>query len=130
LAQVPMISIVEDDESVRDTMSGLIRSLGYNAATFASAEEYLRSERLGDTSCLITDVQMPGMSGLDLQDRLIAGGHRIPIIFVTAFPEERSRARAFKAGACGFLSKPFRDDRLIECLDRALGKRDDLPAPQ
>jgi FixJ family two-component response regulator len=115
-----MISIVEDDASVREATKGLVRSLGYSAATFASAEEYLRSERVRDTACLITDVQMPGMSGIDLQDRLIADGRRTPIIFVTAYPEERIRARALRAGAVGFLSKPFTDESLIECLDRAL----------
>jgi FixJ family two-component response regulator len=122
-----MISIVEDDESLREATKGLIRSLGYAAATFSSAEEYLRSDRVRDTSCLITDVQMPGMSGVDLQDRLIAEGRRTPIIFMTAYPEERIRARALGAGAVGFLSKPFDDECLIRCLDRAL-KRDD-PGP-
>jgi len=116
-----MISIVEDDASVREATRGLVRSLGYSTATFASAEEYLRSERVRDTACLITDVQMPGMSGIDLQDRLIADGRRTPIIFVTAYPEERIRVRALGAGAVGFLSKPFNDESLIECLDRALG---------
>jgi FixJ family two-component response regulator len=116
-----MISIVEDDASVREATRGLIRSLGYDAATFASAEEYLRSERVSDTSCLITDVQMSGMSGVDLQERLIADGHRTPIIFMTAYPEERVRTRALDAGAVGFLSKPFNDDSLIACLERALG---------
>jgi FixJ family two-component response regulator len=119
-----MISIVEDDASVREAAKGLVRSLGYTAATFSSAEEYLRSGRVRDTSCLITDVQMSGMSGVDLQDRLIADGHRTPIIFMTAYPEERVRARALGAGAVGFLSKPFSDESLIECLDRAL-KSDD-----
>jgi FixJ family two-component response regulator len=115
-----MISIVDDDASVREATKGLIRSLGYSAVTFASAEDYLRSEQVRDTSCLIADVQMPGMSGVDLQYRLIADGHRTPIIFVTAFPEERTRARALEAGAFGFLSKPFDDECLIKCLDKAL----------
>jgi FixJ family two-component response regulator len=115
-----MISIVDDDASVREATKGLIRSLGYSAATFASAEEYLRSERVRDTSCLIADVQMPGMSGVDLQDRLIADGHRTPVIFVTAFPEDRIRTRALEAGAYGFLSKPFDEECLIACLDKAL----------
>jgi FixJ family two-component response regulator len=118
--KVPVIAIVDDDQSVREATKGLIRSLGYVAATFASAEEYLRSDRVIDTACLITDVQMPGMSGIDLQDRLISDGHQTPMIFVTAFPEAKIRARALKAGACGFLSKPFKDESLIECLDKAL----------
>lgn len=87
---------------------------------FASAEEYLQSERLSDLSCLITDLHMPGMSGTDLQDRLIADGYQIPIIFVTAYYEDRTRDRVMDAGAFGFLSKPFNDESLIECLDKAL----------
>jgi len=122
-----VISIVDDDESVRETTKGLVRSLGYVAATFASSEEFLNSDRLNDTSCLISDVQMPGLDGLELQSRLTAMGRRIPIIFVTAFPQEQVRLRALKAGAVGFLSKPFSDDNLIHCLDRAIadGGRDD-----
>ena len=90
LPKVPLISIVDDDESVRESTKDLIRSLGYVAATFASAEEYLRSGHVTDTSCLIADVQMPGMSGLELQDRLVADGHRTPIVFITAFPRQES----------------------------------------
>jgi FixJ family two-component response regulator len=128
LQKVPVISIVDDDESVRETTKGLVRSLGYVAATFASSEEFLNSERLNDTSCLITDVQMPGLNGLELQSRLTAMGRRIPIIFVTAFPHEKVRLRALKAGAVGFLSKPFSDETLIHCLDQAIadGGRDDV----
>jgi FixJ family two-component response regulator len=116
----PVISIVDDDESVREATKSLVRSLGYHAETFSSAEEYLGSGRLYETSCLIADVQMPGMSGVDLQARLMASGHRTPVIFITAFPEERICARAMTAGAYGFLSKPYKDDQLIECLDKAL----------
>jgi FixJ family two-component response regulator len=114
-----MISIVDDDESVRDATEGLINSLGYPAATFASAEEFLNSDRVNDTTCLITDVQMPGLSGIELQRRLIAQGCTIPTIFVTAFPDERTRERALTAGAVGYLSKPFREESLIKCLDTA-----------
>lgn len=115
-----VVSIVDDDASVRKATEGLIRSLGYVAATFASAEEYLCSDRVADTSCLITDVRMSGMSGLELQDRLIAAGHRTPVIFMTAFPEKETCTRALSAGALGFLHKPFNDAHLVECLDRAL----------
>lgn len=121
MPKVPVISIVDDDESVREATKGLVRSLGYTAATFESAEEFLESGRMADTSCIITDVQMRGVSGVELQSRLIAEGYRLPMIFVTAFPEERIRARALEAGAFGFLSKPFDDEHLIGCLDRALG---------
>lgn len=122
-----MISIVDDDESVREATKGLVRSLGYATVTFSSAEEYLRSDRVRDTSCLITDVQMPGMTGVELQDRLIASGKRTPVIFVTAFPEDNIRARVLEAGAFGYLSKPFNDECLIECLDEALKGNDSGP---
>ena len=115
-----MISIVDDDESVREATKGLVRSLGYGAAAFASAEEFLGSDRVLDTTCLITDVEMPGLSGIELQSRLLADGHRIPIIFITAYPEERVRARAEEAGASGFFSKPFDEECFIGCLDRAV----------
>jgi FixJ family two-component response regulator len=115
-----VISIVDDDESCREATKGLVRSLGYKAATFSSAEEFLSSERLHDTSCLITDVQMPGLSGVELQSRLIEVGYTMPVIFLTAFPEDRVRARALGAGAFGFLGKPFDEENLIGCLTRAL----------
>jgi FixJ family two-component response regulator len=124
LRKVPVISIVDDDESVREATTGLVRSFGYVAATFASAEEFLQSDRVRDTSCLISDVQMSGLSGVELQDRLNAAGHRVPIIFITAFPEERIRSRVLKAGAYGFLGKPFSDDSLFACLDAALQSQD------
>ena len=94
--------------------------MGYIAETLVSAEAFLRSNCVADTDCLISDIQMPGMNGADLQDRLIADGHRTPIIFVTAFPDHAIRARVMKAGAVGFLTKPFSDESLIECLDKAL----------
>lgn len=115
-----VISIIDDDESVREATKSLVRSLGYKAAVFASAEEYLQSNWLDDSSCLITDLHMPGMSGVDLQDRLIADGRQIPMIFVTAYYEEKVRDRVLDAGAYGFLRKPFNDESLIECLDKAL----------
>ena len=120
MAAVPLISIVDDDGFVRESTKGLVRSMGYAAETFASAEEFLRSNRAADTACLISDIQMPGMNGADLQDQLIADAQRTPIIFVTAFPDEDIRARVLKAGAFGFLTKPFKDESLIECLDQAL----------
>jgi FixJ family two-component response regulator len=123
LDEALVISVVDDDESVREAIKGFIRSLGYVAATFASAEEFLKSERVHETACLITDVQMPGMSGIELQSRLIAKGYRLPIIFITAFPEAKARAQALAAGALGFLSKPFSDEKLISYLDEALARR-------
>ena len=115
-----MIVVVDDDETVRNATQRLVRALGYRASTFASADEFLKSEQVHDTSCLITDVQMPGLSGIDLQDHLIAQGHRIPIIFSTGFPEDGVRARAMKAGAVGFLSKPVNHDHLVGHLEIAL----------
>lgn len=120
LQQVPVISIVDDDASVREATKSLVRSLGYNAVTFESAEEFLDSTHVTGTSCLITDVQMPGLNGVELNDRLIADGHRLPVIFVTAFPDDRLQGRALRAGAIGFLHKPFSEDHLIECLSTAL----------
>lgn len=120
MSKVPVISIIDDDQSVRDAMESLVRSLGYTVATFSSAEEYLQSGRLRDSSCLITDLRMPGMSGADLQDLLIADGYKTPIIFMTASRDERVRARVLNAGACGFLRKPFDEQRLIDCLENAL----------
>ena len=116
----PIIAIVDDDDAVREATGSLVRSLGYSASMFASADEFLKSDEISNTSCLITDVRMPGLSGLDLQDRLIAQGHRIPIIFLTGYPDENVRARAMKAGAIAFLSKPFNADHLIGYLDKAL----------
>jgi len=118
-----MIAIIDDDPSVREATDELMKSLGYRAATFASAEDFLQSGRMNDTSCLITDVQMPGLSGIELQSVLIARGNSTPMIFVTAYPEERTRKRALEAGAIGFLSKPFDEARLIEHLEAALQRR-------
>jgi FixJ family two-component response regulator len=114
--QVSMISIIDDDRSVREAVKSLIRSLGYEAITFASAEEYLSADGAHESECVITDVQMPGMTGMDLQDRLIADGYRRPIIFMSAMSAEDPGATA----AFRFLRKPFSDERLIDCLDRAL----------
>jgi len=120
LAKSHVISIIDDDPSVREATQSLIRSLGYDAQVFASAEEYLQSDSLTDSSCLITDLHMPGMSGTDLQDHLLAEGYQIPMIFVTAYYEDRIRERVMDAGAFGFLRKPFNDESLIACLDKAL----------
>jgi FixJ family two-component response regulator len=120
VSNTPVISIIDDDASVRAATDNLLRSLGYTVYTFDSAEEFLRSTHCNDTSCVIADVQMPGMSGVDLQARLLTQRHRLPFIFITAFPEETIRARALKAGAICFLTKPFDRLTLIKCLDAAL----------
>jgi FixJ family two-component response regulator len=115
-----MIAIVDDDEAVREALGMLVRSLSHKASTFGSAEEFLKSKQFSNTSCIITDLQMPGLSGLDLQDLLLARGHRFPIIFITAHSDENVRARAMKAGAVAFLSKPVNPDHLLGYLDEAL----------
>ena len=117
-----VISIIDDDGSVRAATANLVRSLGYVVHTFASAGDFLRSSDLHDTSCVITDVRMPVMSGLDLQAHLLAKGHALPFIFVTAFSVESDRDRALKAGATCFLSKPFDGETLVECLKTALAQ--------
>jgi FixJ family two-component response regulator len=122
LAENAVISIVDDDESVRMATMKLLRLHGYVAHAFASAQEFLQSRYVDDTRCLISDVRMPGMSGLALQEQLTVKGHRIPIIFVTAYPEERSRTQAMEGGAVCFLGKPFDGRTLIECIGNALRK--------
>jgi FixJ family two-component response regulator len=117
---VAVISIIDDDASVRVATHRLVRSFGYIAHTFASADEFLRSSQLTDTSCVIADVHMPGMSGIELQNLLQTQGHRLPIIFITAFPEASVRAQALEAGATCFLSKPFDARTLIKYLDAAV----------
>ncbi len=123
MSKVPVIAIVDDDDSFRLATMSFIRSLGYAVLQFASAEAFLKSNQLHDADCLISDVQMPGMNGVELQGRLIDQGYRLPIIFVTAFPEVKARARALAAGAIGFLGKPFNDEVLITCLNEALCAR-------
>ena len=115
-----MISIIDDDASVRIATNNLVRSLGYAVHTFASAEAFLHSPQFNDTCCVVADVQMPDMSGVELQALLNARGISVPFIFITAFPEESIRTRALKAGAIAFLTKPFDGRVLAKCLDTAL----------
>jgi FixJ family two-component response regulator len=124
LSKLPVVAIIDDDASVRATTDSLVRSLGCVVYTFASAEEFLRSNRLDDFSCVIADVQMPGLSGVELQASLITQGYRVPFIFFTAFPDERVRAQALKAGAICYLTKPFHGDSLVQGLQVALNKHD------
>jgi FixJ family two-component response regulator len=118
------VAIIDDDESVRATTDSLVRSLGYVVHTFASAEEFLRSNRLDDFACIMADVQMPGLSGVELQDQLRARGYGVPFIFFTAFPDEKTRTQALTAGAICYLTKPFGGDSLIQCLLAALEKQE------
>ena len=118
-----MISIIDDDPSFRDAARRLVNSLGYRARTFASAEDFLQSDGLNGSACLILDVKMPGLSGIELQNHLVEQGNATPIIFVSAVPDATVQATAFNAGAIGFLSKPFREESLITHLDVALKGR-------
>jgi FixJ family two-component response regulator len=111
---------------VRESTADLVSSLGHEALTFASGEQFLTSERLRDTACIITDLHMPGLDGLSLQSRLLAEGRLIPIIFITAYPKEAARTRALAAGAVAFLSKPFEEASLINALATALHRRTEL----
>ena len=122
MSRLPVISIIDDDASVRAATDNLLRSFGYSVYTFASAQEFLRSAHFDDTSCVIADVRMPVMSGVDLQARLLTQGHRVPFVFITAFPEATIRARALKVGAICFLTKPFDRRSLIRSLDTSLGR--------
>jgi FixJ family two-component response regulator len=120
LSTVSLISVVDDDASVRAATSKFLRSHGYTVQAYSSAEHFLQSGGLNDTSCVIADLQMPGMSGLELLTMMRAQGYGVPFIFITAFPDETTRARALQAGAICFLSKPFAGPTLINCLGVAL----------
>jgi FixJ family two-component response regulator len=120
LSAIPVISIVDDDASVRTATQNLVRSLGYKVHMFASAEAFLESQQLNATSCVIADVQMPGMNGVELQSYLRAEGSFVPFIFISAFPEETIRQRALGEGAICFLTKPFDGCALIDCLNTAI----------
>jgi FixJ family two-component response regulator len=115
-----LISIVDDNQCFREALEALMMSMDYEVSAFGSAEDYLASDCVARTSCLIIDWQMPGMSGTDLHDRLIAEGYRIPVIFVTAACVESQWSRMLNAGALGVLPKPFDTRALIECLNQAL----------
>ena len=119
----PLISIVDDDQSIREAMLDLMSSLGFVAKAFPSAEAFLQSDALRTTSCLIADVQMPGMNGLELLRRLSASGNAVPTILITAYPTEKVRTQALKAGVIGYLPKPFSDAELLGYLNWALEHR-------
>ncbi len=120
MPRVPLISIVDDDDAVRNSLDDLIRSIGFRTQGFPSAEAFLSSNQARDTACLILDVRMPGMNGLDLQRQIVAANWRIPIIFITSHADDDARARALEAGAVDFLYKPFREEDLLNAIDAAL----------
>ena len=121
MSQRPLLSVVDDDESVRESLPDLLQEFGFAVRTFSSAEEFLASNSIVQTKCLILDVAMPGgMTGLDLQKELRRGGKQIPIIFITAQKDEAIRAQALREGAVKFLYKPFSDTALLEALNAAV----------
>jgi FixJ family two-component response regulator len=115
-----VISIVDDDQSVREGTTDLLKSMGFDAEAFERAEDFLKSDRLHRTTCLIADVQIPGMTGLELHGRLVDSGTPIPTILITAFPDERDRTRALQTGVICYLIKPYDDDDLLACIRSAL----------
>jgi FixJ family two-component response regulator len=120
LPSTPLVSVVDDDKSVRASVGSLVRSIGRTALTFSSAEAFLGSAEAEATGCLIADIQMPGMSGIELQETLATQGRRMPIIFITAYPEERIRRQVLAAGALCLLSKPWDSDALVNFIESAL----------
>jgi FixJ family two-component response regulator len=120
-----LISIVDDDESVREAMQGLMKSLGFATESFASAEDFLASDCRDRAACVITDMQMPGLTGLGLHDRLVASGRPVPTIVITAYPDERTRARALRSGVACYLVKPFDESDLLHCIRSILDRPSD-----
>jgi FixJ family two-component response regulator len=127
LTTIPVISIIDDDASIRAGLNNLVRSLGYIVSAFASAEAFLQSAQLHNTWCVIADVRMPAMSGVQLQSDLRRQGYRVPFIFITAVPDEDIRRQALNDGAICFLTKPFDEDILIDCLNSAIERHSDGP---
>jgi FixJ family two-component response regulator len=119
----PMISIVDDDASMREATVSLMRAAGFAPQAFSCADEFLRSGSFPETDCLIADVQMPGMSGVELHGRLVQSGKPIPTVLITAYPDEKVRERALEAGAMCLLTKPFNEDELLKCVQSALEQR-------
>jgi FixJ family two-component response regulator len=117
MAKRPLVSVVDDDESVRESLPDLLRALGYSVRAFSSAEEFLASDCIGETKCLILDIVMPGMTGPDLQQELAVRGQEIAIIFITAQADEAVRTRSLEQGAVECLFKPFSDTALFEALN-------------
>jgi FixJ family two-component response regulator len=123
MANLHLISVVDDDDSVRESLQGFIRSLGFAVEVFALAEEFLNSDRLRDTDCLILDVRMPGMNGLELQRQLLGSQSRIPVIFITSHEDETARLQALKDGAVDYLLKPFSEEALLKAIHTALDSK-------
>ena len=124
MANVPLISVVDDDESVRESLDGLLRSVGFAVKVFASAEEFLNADHHGDVDCLLLDVRLPGMNGIELQRHLVASHCEIPVIFITAHgSEEGVRSQAFRNGAVDYLIKPLNEDTVLNAVHTALSSK-------
>ena len=118
----PLVAIVDDDESIRNATRDLLRAAGFSAATFEDAESFLASASRASAACVVADIRMPGMTGVELYQALVASGDGIPTVIITAHPEDATRSRAREAGITCYLSKPFAPDELIECVRVALAK--------
>jgi FixJ family two-component response regulator len=120
MPSISFIAIIDDDDALRTSLDNLLRSVGFRAHGFSSAEAFLRSDHAHETACLILDIRMPGMNGLELQRQMIAADWQIPIIFITSHVDDEARARALDAGAVAFLYKPCREEDLLQAIDAAL----------
>ena len=122
MARAPLISIVDNDDSLRCSLGNLLRSLGFRVQEFASAQAFIGAQNARETACLILDVRMPGMTGLDLQRHIAASGWRVPIAFITSHADDDARTRALAAGAVAFLFKPFREKEILDAINAALSR--------
>ncbi len=122
MAERPLVAIVDDDESIRNATRDLLRAAGFSTATFEDAESFLASASRASAACVVADIRMPGMTGLELYQALVASGDGIPTVIITAHPEEVTQSRAREAGITCYLSKPFAPDELLECVREALAK--------
>jgi FixJ family two-component response regulator len=130
MAQRPLVVIVDDDQSLRNATRDLLKAAGFSTATFEDAESFLGSASRASAACLVADMRMPGMTGLELYQALVASGDRIPTVIITAHPEELTQSRARDAGITCYLSKPFAPDDLLECVGEALAKSQRGPIPR
>jgi FixJ family two-component response regulator len=130
MAEKPLVAIVDDDQSLRNATRDLLRAAGFSAAVFADAASFLGSASRAVAACLVADMRMPGMTGLELYQALVAAGQRIPTVIITAHPEELMQSRARAAGITCYLSKPFAPEDLLECVREALAKSQDGPIPR
>ena len=130
MAERPLVAIVDDDQSLRNATRDLLKAAGFSTATFEDAESFLGSASRASAACLVADMRMPGMTGLELYQALVASGERIPTVIITAHPEELTQSRARDAGITCYLSKPFAPDDLLDCVREALAKSQRGPIPR